>query len=77
MFSGGQNLRALREQLGLTMRDVEGASAQIAEKHESPYLRVFAFACIGTAKSVCLISPPAIKTDKVTVFLVRERRVYA
>ncbi len=33
MFSGGQNLRALREQLGLTMRDVEGASAQIAEKH--------------------------------------------
>jgi len=33
MFSGGQNLRALREQLGLTMRDVEGASAQIAERH--------------------------------------------
>jgi len=33
MFSGGQNLRALREQLGLTMRDVEGASARIAEKH--------------------------------------------
>jgi len=26
--------------------------AQIAERHESPYLRVFAFACIGTAKSV-------------------------
>jgi class 3 adenylate cyclase/tetratricopeptide (TPR) repeat protein len=26
--------------------------AQIAEKHESPYLQVFAFACIGTAKSV-------------------------
>ncbi|MGY8683226.1 adenylate/guanylate cyclase domain-containing protein [Bradyrhizobium sp. UFLA05-153] len=26
--------------------------AQIAEKHESPYLRVFAFACSGTAKSV-------------------------
>jgi adenylate cyclase len=26
--------------------------AQITEKHESPYLRVFAFACIGTAKSV-------------------------
>src|SRR5579871_280073 len=25
---------------------------QIAEKHESPYLRVFAFACSGTAKSV-------------------------
>jgi transcriptional regulator with XRE-family HTH domain len=33
MFSGGQNLRALREQLGLTMRDVESASARIAEKH--------------------------------------------
>src|SRR5918912_1272208 len=33
MFSGGQNLRALREQLGLTMRDVEGASAQIALRH--------------------------------------------
>ena len=26
--------------------------AQIAEKHESPYLRVFAFACSGTAKSL-------------------------
>ena len=26
--------------------------AQIAEKHGSPYLRVFAFACSGTAKSV-------------------------
>jgi adenylate cyclase len=26
--------------------------AQIAEKHESPYLRVFAFACGGTAKSL-------------------------
>jgi transcriptional regulator with XRE-family HTH domain len=33
MFSGGQNLRALREQLGLTMRDVESASARIAERH--------------------------------------------
>jgi len=33
MFSGGQNLRALREQLGLTMRDVESASMRIAEKH--------------------------------------------
>jgi transcriptional regulator with XRE-family HTH domain len=33
MLSGGQNLRALREQLGLTMRDVESASARIAEKH--------------------------------------------
>jgi transcriptional regulator with XRE-family HTH domain len=33
MFSGGQNLRALREQLGLTMRDVESASARIADRH--------------------------------------------
>jgi len=33
MFSGGQNLRMLREQLGLTMRDVESASARIAERH--------------------------------------------
>jgi transcriptional regulator with XRE-family HTH domain len=33
MFSGGQNLRALREQLGLTMRDVESASSRISDKH--------------------------------------------
>lgn len=33
MSSGGQNLRLLREQLGLTMRDVESASSRIAEKH--------------------------------------------
>jgi transcriptional regulator with XRE-family HTH domain len=33
MFSGGQNFRALREQLGLTMRDVESASLRIAVKH--------------------------------------------
>src|ERR1700681_3349775 len=32
MFPGGQNLRVLREQLGLTMRDVETASAQIAQR---------------------------------------------
>jgi hypothetical protein len=32
MNSGGQNLRVLREQLGLTMRDVETASSRIAEK---------------------------------------------
>lgn len=35
MLSGGQSLRMLREQLGLTMRDVETASALIAEKHKS------------------------------------------
>jgi len=33
MFSGGQNFRALREQLGMTMRDVENASMRIAVKH--------------------------------------------
>jgi transcriptional regulator with XRE-family HTH domain len=33
MSSGGQNLRTLREQLGLTMRDVETASARIAQNH--------------------------------------------
>ncbi len=35
MYSGGQNLRVLREQLGLTMRDVETASSRIAEKHNN------------------------------------------
>jgi len=35
MLSAGQNLRALRERLGLTMRDVETSSAAIAEKHQS------------------------------------------
>jgi len=33
MFPWGQNLRVLREQLGLTMRDVEHASTRIAQKH--------------------------------------------
>ena len=33
MSGGGQNLRLLREQLGLTMRDVENASSRIAERH--------------------------------------------
>jgi len=35
MFLGGQNLRAQREQLGLTMRDVEHASTRLAEKHHN------------------------------------------
>jgi len=35
MLSGGQNFRALRERLGLTMRDVENASMRIAVKHGS------------------------------------------
>jgi transcriptional regulator with XRE-family HTH domain len=33
MQSAGRNLRGVREQLGLTMRDVENASARIAERH--------------------------------------------
>jgi len=33
MYPGGQNLRVLREQLGLTMRDVETATLRIADKH--------------------------------------------
>lgn len=33
MISAGQNLRLLRDQLGLTMRDVETASQRIAEHH--------------------------------------------
>jgi class 3 adenylate cyclase/tetratricopeptide (TPR) repeat protein len=35
--------------------------AEIAEKHESPYLRVFAFACSGTAKSIAKDFAPAIR----------------
>jgi len=35
MLAAGNNLRALREQLGLTMRDVETASVRIAEKHHN------------------------------------------
>ena len=33
MVAAGQQLRIAREQLGLTMRDVEMASAAIAAKH--------------------------------------------
>lgn len=35
MSLGGQRLRVLREQLGLTMRDVETASMRVAEKHRN------------------------------------------
>ncbi len=35
MLSAGQSLRTLRERLGLTMRDVETASANIATRHKS------------------------------------------
>ena len=33
MRSAGQQLRAIREQLGLTLRDVEAATQKLAEKH--------------------------------------------
>ena len=33
ILTAGQNLRSLRERLGLTMREVETASARIAERH--------------------------------------------
>ncbi len=35
MVSAGQSLRALRESLGLTMREVEGASVRIAERRQN------------------------------------------
>ena len=35
MVTGGQNLRTLREKLGLTMRDIETASERIARKHDN------------------------------------------
>jgi transcriptional regulator with XRE-family HTH domain len=33
MLSAGQSLRQVREQLDLTLREVESASARIADKH--------------------------------------------
>ncbi len=33
ILAAGSNLRSLRERLGLTMREVESASARIAERH--------------------------------------------
>jgi len=35
MLAGGQNLRTLREELGLTMREVENISWQIARRHQN------------------------------------------
>ena len=35
IFEAGANLRSLRERLGFTMREVEGASIRIAERHGS------------------------------------------
>jgi transcriptional regulator with XRE-family HTH domain len=38
MPKGGENLRKLREKLGLTMRDVEEASRRLARRHRNPRL---------------------------------------
>lgn len=35
-MTAGERLRSCREALGLTIRDVEGASARIAERHNNP-----------------------------------------
>ena len=36
MHEAGQQLRALREQIGLTVRDVEAASSKLASRHRNP-----------------------------------------
>jgi transcriptional regulator with XRE-family HTH domain len=38
MPKGGQELRKLRERLGLTMREVEQASRRLAQRHRNPRL---------------------------------------
>lgn len=40
MPKGGQQLRNLRERLGLTMRDVEEASRRLAQRRRNPRLIV-------------------------------------
>ncbi len=40
MPKGGQELRRLRERLGLTMRDVEQASRRLAQRHRNARLIV-------------------------------------
>jgi transcriptional regulator with XRE-family HTH domain len=39
-LSAGESLRKLRESLGLTIRDVEAATAQIANRHNNPEISV-------------------------------------
>ena len=39
---GGQNLRELREKLGLTLKDVEAQSRYLAEKHKDSYALITA-----------------------------------
>lgn len=57
MVSGGQNLRVLREKLGLTMRDIETASERIARKHANeeyliPISRLSDFETKGVIPSI-------------------------
>jgi transcriptional regulator with XRE-family HTH domain len=57
MGSGGQNLRAVREKLGLTMRDIETASERIARKRSNeeyliPISRLSDFETKGVIPSI-------------------------
>ena len=57
MITGGQNLRVLREKLGLTMRDIETASERIARKHSNeeyliPISRLSDFETKGVIPSI-------------------------
>jgi transcriptional regulator with XRE-family HTH domain len=57
MITGGQNLRILREKLGLTMRDIETASERIAKKHANeeyliPISRLSDFETKGVIPSI-------------------------
>lgn len=57
MVSGGQNLRILREKLGLTMRDIETASDRIARKYSNeeyliPISRLSDFETKGVIPSI-------------------------
>ena len=57
MVSGGQNLRVLREKLGLTMRDIETASERIARRHSNeeyliPISRLSDFETKGVIPSI-------------------------
>ena len=53
-MSPGEKLRAFREKLGFTLKDVEIASLQLVQKYNSGYLRA-AFA-ISRARGFCLTS---------------------
>src|SRR6516225_9541288 len=57
MITRGQNLRIVREKLGLTMRDIEAASERIAKKHANeeyliPISRLSDFETKGVIPSI-------------------------